>query len=167
MADRSWRDRDRARGGGGRRRGEDRERERAQRSGAYGAYKAKLEKMFGPGGSGLPEALAEKLGPPSETAQAQKTALEALRENPSDAAFAAFMEAGGALPDDVRFLMGLFDGLADEAHLRAVLEKLLALVEGGRRPHRMLLLQRLAALEHRADTPEVRELLTDLRGALE
>lgn len=167
---RSWRELDRARESGGSRRRSDpdeRHRERAYRSSAYGAYKAKLEKMFTPGGAGLPEALAAQLGPASEEAAAKKAALESLRSSPSDASLRTYLDLGLELPDDARFLMGLFDALEDEVGIRAVLERLLAIVEGGRRPNRMLLLQRLTALEHQVEAPETAELIADLRGALD
>lgn len=166
---RSWRELDRLREqGGGRRRDPDaRGRERAEKSGAYGAYKAQLERMFAPGGGGLPEHLKAQLGPVSEEAAARQKAAEIFRQAPSDETFRAYVDAGLDLPDDARFLMSLFDALTEEAHLRVVLERLLQIVESGKKPNRMLLLQRLTALERVLEDPGTREVLADLRGALE
>lgn len=167
---RSWRDRDRAREKGddrGRRDPDARGRERAEKSGAYGAYKAQLDKMFTPGGGGLPEHLKAQLGPVSEASAARQKANADFRNEPSDEHFRAYVEAGFDLPDDARFLMSTFETLKEEAHLRLVLEALLNIVESGKKPNRMLLLQRLTSLEREVEEDDTRTLVADLRGALE
>lgn len=167
---RSWRELDRNRdrsSGGGRRDPDAAGRARAERSGAYGAYKAQLDKMFTPGGGGLPEHLKAQMGPVSEESAARQKASAAFREGPSDETMAAYLEAGFDLPEDARFLMSTFDVLEEEGHLRRVLSALLDIVESGKKPNRMLLLQRLTGLEREVEDPETVELITDLRGALE
>lgn len=167
----SWRELDRnrdRRGGSTRRRDPDEAgRARAERSGAYGAYKAQLDSMFAPGGTGLPEHLKEKLGPVSEEAAARQQAASDFKKVPSDAAMTAYLAAGFQLPEDARFLMSMFDHLTDEGNVRLVLDRLLEIVEGGKRPNRMLLLQRLTALERGVEDEETVALIGDLRGALD
>lgn len=166
----SWRELDKARdqrGGSTRRRDPDaRGRERAERSGAYGAYKAQLDKMFGPGGTGLPEHLKAQLGPESEESKARGEARRAFESEPSDATLRTLLDAGLEVPEDARFLMGTLSAFEDEANLRVVLDKLLAIVESGKKPNRMLLLQRLAAVEHDLEDEETLDLVRDLRDAL-
>ncbi|MEO1229037.1 MAG: hypothetical protein AAFZ18_09045 [Myxococcota bacterium] len=142
-------------------------RERAEKSGAYGAYKAQLDKMFTPGGGGLPEHLKAQLGPVSEESAARQKANADFRNQPSDASLRAYLDAGFDLPDDARFLMSTFEALEDESHLRLVLERLLEIVESGKKPNRMLLLQRLTSLERDVEEDETLTLVADLRGALE
>lgn len=166
---RSWRELDRARerGGDGRRRDPDaRNRERAEKSGAYGAYKAQLDKMFTPGGGGLPEHLKAQLGPVSEQSAARQKANADFRNEPNDSTFAAYREADFTLPEDARFLMKCLDTLQEEAHLRQVLEALLQIVESGRKPNRMLLIEKLRVLEPKLEESDSKDLLADLRESL-
>ena len=163
---RRWRDLDRARDRGGRSTREGAGKQ-GRPSASYGAYKAQLEKMWSPGGPGLPEALRAQLGPQSEEAAARSQAVAAFREEPNDANLEALDASGAELPEDARLLMASLDSLVQEDNIRRVLGHLLALVEAGRRPHRMLLLQKLTALEHRMEEADTRLLVSDLRGALE
>lgn len=165
----SWRDIDRSRekGRDGSERGPSaRERERVEKSAAYSKYKSQLDKLFTPGGAALPESLRDKLGPASPEAAHRRKLLDALRASPSDETLRAFVAEGAPLPEDARLLMGLLD-LKDESLLIPVLKALLALVEGGQKPSRMLLVQKLDALKHRASDAEVIELASTLRAALE
>jgi hypothetical protein len=166
----SWREIDaqRDRSGGVRKRRDPDEtsKQKVERSQAYSKYKANLDKLFTPGGAALPESLRAKLGPTSAEGQAMKEALDALKATPSDETLARCIETGAPLPDDPRLLMSLFD-VKDEALLRPVLERLLEIVEGGKKPSRMLLLQKLDALKNRVSDEAIAALADDLRGALE
>ncbi len=133
---------------------------------AYTAYKAKLDKMFVPGGTSLPPELAEKLGPPSPETVARRAAAAALAEAPSDERYRDAL-AHGAVPEDPRALLGFIDHLHESEHLRDALGRLLRLAETGRKPNRALALQRLGQLELRGLDEDLAELSLDLRGALE
>lgn len=161
----SWREIDRARstGGGGRRRDPDDERrERASKSGAYSAYKSQLDKLFTPGGGGLPESLREKLGPASDDAKARRARLEALTQSPSADNLRPVLAAGDPLPPDPRLLMRLMD-VAEPELVAPVLDRLAELLDEGAKVNRMLLQQRLQAAETRTDDPEVTARLARLR----
>lgn len=165
----SWRELDAAKDRGGRqeRTSEpDRRREKAEKSTAYKAYKANLDKLFTPGGAELPASLKAKLGPVDEEGKEKQAALRALREAPSAATLSRVLELGLELPDDPRLLMQLID-LEDEPMLIAVLTALLAIVEGGKKPNRMLLLQKVNALELRLGSGEAVELARQIRAALD
>jgi len=165
----SWRELDQMRdkGGSGRRRDpSERDRERASKSQAYSAYKSHLDKLFTPGGAQLPEHMREKLGPQSDEAKARAQMLTALKDKPSADTLRPLVEAGEPLPDDPRLLMSLLD-VRDEPLLRAVLQQLLDIVEGGKKPNRMLLIQRLEAVKNFAAEDETLELVDMTRAALE
>ncbi|MBK8011163.1 MAG: hypothetical protein IPK13_07410 [Deltaproteobacteria bacterium] len=168
----SWREIDatRDRRGGGRsgRRADpdERLRERASQSAAYSKYKSNLDKLFTPGGGGaLPENLRAQLGPADESSAARRKALEDLKQDPSEATLAAYLATGAPLPDDARLLMGLLD-IREEAQLRPLLSRLLEIVEDGKKPNRMLLIQKVTALRHRVEAAETVELLDMLLAAL-
>ncbi|MCK6546129.1 hypothetical protein L6R52_09690 [Myxococcota bacterium] len=166
----SWReiDRGREKGGGSspRRDSSDREREKLEKSAAYSKYKSNLDKLFTPGGAQLPEAMRAKLGPASPEAESKRKALEALKATPSAETLSAYLATKGELPDDPRLLLALLD-VKDEALLPPVLDALLALVEGGKKPSRMLMIQKLDALKHRTSDAELHQKITDLRDALD
>ncbi|MCB9654002.1 MAG: hypothetical protein H6729_07745 [Deltaproteobacteria bacterium] len=166
----SWREIDSTRersGRGGRRADPDeRLRDRASRSAAYSKYKSNLDKLFTPGGGGaLPENLRAQLGPVDEASAARRQALEDLKRDPSETTLKAYLATGALLPDDARLLMGLLD-LEDEELLRSLLSRLLEIVEDGKRPNRMLLLQKITAVRHRVEATETVELLDMLLAAL-
>lgn len=164
----SWRELDSARDKGGskpRRDPDARSREKVESSAAYGKYKSNLDKLFTPGGMALPPALKEKLGPASEDAQ-KKTALTAALTDKADlASLSAFLDAGFTLPADGRLLVRLLD-VADQARLVPVLEALLAVVEGGQKPSRMLLIQKLDALVLRFGSGPAVSLAQQIRAEL-
>lgn len=166
----SWRELDRQResGGGSARRRDptERNRERASKTQAYSAYKSQLDKLFTPGGAQLPEHMREKLGPQSDDAKARRALLEALTKAPGEASLRALLEAGEALPEEPRLLMSLLD-VRDEALLRPVLQQLLDIVEDGKKPNRMLLVQRLESVKNFAEEDETLELVSMLRAALD
>jgi hypothetical protein len=166
----SWRDidkqRDRSGGGSPRRDKEESAREKASRSAAYSKYKSQLDGLFKPGGTELPESMKEKLGPVSEESKKSREVAEALRKDPSKATLTAYLESGQPLPDDPRLLVSLLD-VRDESLVRPVLSALLALVEGGKKPNRMLLVQRLQAAANWIEEDETRALLDTLRAALD
>ena len=94
---------------------------------------------------------ATPLGP--GTSKADATSLRAV------------IDAELPLPEDARFLMKLLD-LEEDELLEPVLEKLLDIVESGKKPSRMLLIQKIDALVMRqGDGPAV-ELAKTLRAAL-
>jgi len=164
----SWREIDqmRSRGGGSRRDGYDRGHERATKTAAYSQYKAHLDKLFKPGGgTALPAEMREKLGPPSAASQAKTELTSALRAKPTAETLRAYLDGGLDLPDDPRFLMDLLD-VDDAELLQPVLQSLLDIVESGKRPSRMLLLQKLDAVILRHDGSEAAELAQLVRGAL-
>lgn len=165
----SWREIDAARDkqrGAKRRDPDERLRERASRSAAYSKYKSQLDKLFKPGGADLPESLKAKLGPTSETSQKSREAAQALRNEPSEKTLTAYLDTGAPLPDDPRLLMSLLD-VRNETLVRPVLESLLDLVEGGKKPNRMLLIQRIEALKNWAEEEETLDLASTLRAALD
>jgi hypothetical protein len=166
----SWKEidaqRDRSGGSTKRRDPEETAKERASKSAAYSKYKSQLDKLFKPGGTELPEQMREKLSPTSEDAKRNKEAADALRKSPNEETLSAYLATGQPLPDDPRLLTGLLD-VKNEELVRAVLRALLELVEGGKKPNRMLLIQRLEALKNWAEEEETTELMSDLRDRLE
>jgi hypothetical protein len=163
----TWREVDAARGKSPHRRDpEERSREKASQTAAYSAYKSQLDKLFKPGGTALPEAMRAQLGPPSAESAERRKRAEALRTAPGADTLRACVDAGDPLPDDPRLLTGLLD-VRDEALLRAVLSALLAQVEAGKKPNRMLLLQRLTAALSFAEEQETRELAATLKAAVD
>jgi hypothetical protein len=147
----SWRELDRAResgGGGGSRRRDPLtwDREKASKTAAYAKYKSQLDKLFTPGAKvELPESMKAKMGPAPELAREKNALTKALYERADESALAAYLDAGLALPDDVRLLLRLLS-VRDEARLLAVLDRLHGIVEGGQRPSRTLMVQKLDAL---------------------
>ncbi len=166
----SWKEidaqRDRSGGGGKRRDPDETARERASRSAAYSKYKSQLDKLFKPGGAELPEAMRDKLGPTSEDDKKARVAADALRKDPGEDTLRAYLATGQPLPDDPRLLTGLLD-VRDDALVRSVLSALLEMVEGGKKPNRMLLIQRLEALKNRTEDDETIALAGTLRAALD
>ncbi len=172
MGDRkkSWREIDQGRtsggSGGGRRDPDAFHRERIAKTAAYSKYKSNLDKLFKEGGGGaLPEHLQAKLGPVSEEAQAKSKLHTQLKNKPNEKSLKTFLKAGLALPDDARLLMSLLD-IQDEELLRPVLQKLLEIVEDGKKPSRMLLIQRLEAVKNFAQEDETLELAQMIRAEL-
>jgi hypothetical protein len=141
-------------------------RAKLEKSAAYSKYKANLDKLFTPGGNALPESMREKLGPTSPEAQDKRKALDALKATPNEETLAAALEKEVELPDDARLLLGLLD-IKNEALLVPVLRRLLAIIESGKKPNRMLALQKIDALKNRASEDDVLALCDDVRGALE
>ena len=166
----SWRELDRQResGGGSRSRRDpsERNRERASKTQAYSAYKSQLDKLFTPGGAQLPEHMREKLGPQSEESKARRELIEALTKDPKEATLRPLIDAGEALPEDPRLLMRLLD-IRDESLLRPVLQQLLDIIEDGKKPNRMLLIQRLESVKNFAEEDETLELVDMTRAALD
>lgn len=165
----SWREIDQMRDGSGHRKKRDpgeRAKEKAQRSAAYSKYKSQLDQLFKPGGADLPDAMKEKLGPVSEESKKSREAAEALKKSPSEETLSAYLETGQPLPDDPRLLMSCLD-IKNEDLICLVLEALLAIVEGGQKPNRMLLIQRLEALKNWAEEPETLQLAKTVRAALD
>ena len=166
----TWRELDRARergGSGSRRRDEaERNRERASKSAAYSQYKSKLDGLFKAGGTQLPEHMREALGPESEDSKARKELTEALLRSPSIDTLRAFLAAGLVLPDNPRLLTQLLD-TRDEGLTRPVLARLIDLLGEGKKPNRMLLEQRLMALDDWVEKDETRVLIQTLRERLE
>ena len=165
----SWSEIDKLRnssGGSSRRDSTDYHRERASKTAAYSSYKSNLDKMFSPaGGLELPEHLKAKLGPTTEADKEKKALTTALKDKPTEKSLKAFLKAGLVLPEDARFLMKLLDFEKDNL-LEPVLEKLLDIVESGKRPNRMLLIQKLDSLIMRqGDGPAV-DLAKTLKAAL-
>jgi hypothetical protein len=166
----SWKEidaaRDRSGGGAKRRDPEESAREKAAKSAAYSKYKQQLDKLFKPGGTELPEQMKEKLGPTSEDAKKNREVADALRKSPGEATLAQYLKTGQPLPDDPRLLTGLLD-VKDEELMRPVLQALLTLVESGKKPNRMLLIQRLEAAKTWVEDEATLELLNDLRDRIE
>ena len=166
----SWRERDRSKDRSRHR--EDRPKpgersdQRVQRSSAYQSYKSNLDKLFTPGGASLPPSLQEKLGTVSEDSKAKKALARALHEKSDAASLAAYLDDGQALPDDARLLMRLMD-INDEALLKPVLTALLEIVDSGKRPSRMLMIQKLDALELRLGSGPAVDLAKQIRAALD
>lgn len=166
----SWKEidagRDRSGGRSQRRDPDAHSKSKLEKSAAYSKYKANLDKLFTPGGNALPEQLREKLGPTSDTDKTKRAALDALKAKPSEETLAAALEAGIDFPEDPRLLLGLLD-IKNEALLVPVLRALLNLVESGKKPNRMLALQKIDALKNRASEDDVLELASALRAAIE
>jgi hypothetical protein len=144
----------------------DRDRDRASKTQAYSAYKSQLGKLFSPGGAQLPEHMREQLGPQSDEAKAARVLMDALTETPGEATLRPFLEHGAELPPDPRLLMRLLD-TRDEALLRPVLQRLLDLIEDGKKPSRMLLIQRLESVKNFVEEDETLELVNMTRAALD
>jgi hypothetical protein len=166
----SWKEidaaRDRSGGSTKRRDPEESAREKAAKSAAYSKYKSQLDKLFKPGGTELPEQMKAKLGPTSEDSKKNREAADALRKSPSEETLSAYLETGQVLPDDPRLLTGLLD-IKNEALMAPVLKALLELVEAGKKPNRMLLIQRLEAAKRWVEDEATLELLNDLRDRIE
>jgi hypothetical protein len=165
----SWREIDAGRDRGGlkkKRDPEERSRVKAEKSAAYSKYKSQLDKLFTPGLASLPESMREKLGPTSPEAKARKDALDALRASPNEETLARCLESGAQLPDDPRTLMTLLD-VKNEQLLPPVLESLAAIVASGKKPNRMLLVQKLDSLKNRATSETVLERIDSLRRDLD
>ncbi len=160
------RDKMRREGALGRRDSTDRDRDRASKTQAYSAYKSQLSKLFSPGGAQLPEHMREKLGPQSDEAKAQRALMDALTQDPGEATLRPFVEQGHELPPEPRLLMRLLD-IRDEALLRPVLQRLLDIIEDGKKPNRMLLIQRLESVKNFAEEDETLDLVSMTRAALE
>jgi len=145
----------------------DRRQERAEKSTAYKQYKAGLDKLFTPGsGAELPESLKAKLGPPTEGSAEKAEAIKALREKADADSLKVYLDLELVLPEDPRLLMQLLD-IDDEDLVQPVLSALLDIVESGKKPNRMLLIQKLSALELRFGPGEAQELAQQLRAALD
>jgi hypothetical protein len=166
----SWREidasRDRSGGAQKKRDPDEKGRAKVEKSAAYSKYKSQLDKLFTPGGASLPESMREKLGPTSPEAKAIKEASEALRASPGEDTLARCLELGASLGDDPRVLLGLLE-VKNEALLPSVLEALSAIVASGKKPNRMLLIQKLDALKNRASDERVLELADALRRELD
>ena len=165
----SWRELDAAKDRGGRREQpseSERRRDKAEKTTAYKAYKSNLDKLFTPGGVELPESLKAKLGAVDPESKGKQEALRALRESPSAETLGRVIELGLEPPDDPCLLMQLIE-LEDEALLVKVLTVLLAVIEGGKKPNRMLLLQKMDALKLRRGSGDAVELAMQIRAALE
>ena len=106
------------------------------------------------------------LGPATDQSKAQKALTEALMKLPGKETLCAFLDAGLVLPENPRLLTQLLD-TRDEELTRVVLRRLVELVEGGKKPSRMLLLQRLTAVEDWAEDGETRSLVEGLRARLD
>lgn len=166
----SWRelDRNRDRRSGSPRRPDEaeRNRERASTSAAYSQYKSKLDGLFKPGGTELPEHMRASLGPQSDEGKLHKELTDALMKTPSKETLQAFVDAGFVLPENPRLLTQLLD-TRDEALTRSVLSRLVELIEQGKKPNRMLLLQRMTAAENWVEEDETRSLMEALKERLE
>lgn len=166
----SWRELDRQRekgGGGGRRKDPEAwNRERIEKSASYSKYKSNLDALFKPGGAELPEAMRKTLGPASEESKEKRELTDALKKDPSEKTLKAYLAKDLPLPDDARLLMSLLD-IRDESLVRPVLSTLLEIVESGKKPNRMLLIQRLEALRNWAEEAETVELAQLIRSALD
>lgn len=164
----SWRELDSARDKGGSRPRRDpdaRSREKTESSAAYKQYKSNLDKLFTPGGTSLPDALKEKLGPPSEDAQRKQKLTAELQDKADLAALSAYLDAGLTLPAEARLLVRLLD-VNDVVRLVPVLEALLAVVEAGQKPSRMLVIQKLDALVLRLGSGPTVDLARQIRAEL-
>jgi hypothetical protein len=165
----SWRELDRARESGGSRSRRDpdaRQRERTEASSAYKQYKTQLDKLFTPGlQAQVPESLRAKLGPATDEGRDRADKTRALHEVSDEAALAAYLGAGYALPEDGRLLVKLLDVQKAEL-LLPVLHALMAVVSGGQKPSRMLLIQKLDAIALRAPGTELATLAADIRAEL-
>jgi hypothetical protein len=166
----SWKELDAQRDRGGsaqpRRDPEQRSREKVEKSSAYKKYVNQLDKLFTPGGGQqLPASLKEKLGPTSEGSAKTKELTSELHAKADKAALSAYLAAGLALPEDPRLLVRLLD-VPDAELLTRVLGALLQLVEGGQKPSRMLLIQKLDAIVLRLGSGEAVDLAKQIRAEL-
>jgi hypothetical protein len=165
----SWKEidaqRDRSGGSTKRRDPEEFAKEKASKSAAYSKYKSQLDQLFKPGGTELPQQMKEKLAPATDEQKLNKEAAETLRANPNEQSLAYYLSTGQPLPEDPRLLTGLLD-VKNEELLREVLKALLLLVEAGKKPNRMLLIQRLEALKNWIEGDETKTLISDLRDRL-
>ena len=166
----SWRELDRARDKGGsapRRRDQaDVNRERASKTAAYSQYKSKLDGLFQPGGTALPEHMRASLGPMSDESKAKKELTDALLKSPGEETLRAYLDAELVLPENPRLLTQLLD-TRDEELTQVVLRRLVEVVAGGKKPSRMLLLQRLTAVENWAEQDDTLSLVRSLRASLD
>jgi hypothetical protein len=167
----SWKEIDagRDRSGGAarpRRDPDERSREKVEKSAAYSKYKSNLDKLFTPGGNVLPENMRAKLGPTDPAAQEKRALLDALKATPNEDTLSAALDKGVELPEDARLLMSLFD-IKKQTLLVPVLRALLRVVESGKKPNRMLALQKLDALKNRSSEDDVLELCAMIRAQLE
>ena len=164
---RSWKEIDQAREKAQPRRDErERSRDKASSSASYSRYKQQLDQLFKPGGAQLPDHIRSKMGPASEGGQARRALYDALKSEPTEKNLSAVLEGGHPLPDDARLLMSLL-GIRNEALIQPVLSQLLDVVESGKRPNRMLLIQRLEAVLAFAEEQETIDLAKTVRAALD
>ena len=161
---RSWREIDQAREKGRTRR--DDRGSSGQNTSSYSRYKSQLDQLFKPGGAQLPEHIRSQMGPQDDSAKERRALLDALRAEPSEKTLSAYVEGEHPLPEEPRFLMSLL-AIRDEALIRPVLSRLLDVVESGKRPNRMLLIQRIEAVQSFAEEEDTVELLRTLRAALD
>lgn len=137
-----------------------------QNSAAYSKYKSQLDNLFKPGGSALPDSLAQKLGPATEAGKAHRAVLDALKKSPGEATLEAYLAVDPELPPDARLLTKLLDTKKVEL-LGPVLTQLLAVIEDGKKPNRMLLIQRLETVSHSVQDDGIAELIAMTRAALD
>lgn len=166
----SWREKDLARDRSGgkvqpRRDPEERSRAKIDNSPAYKKYVSQLDNLFKPGGQELPDSLKAKLGPPSAESQKKQTLLADLNNKSDAASLAAYLDAGLELPEDARLMVKLLD-VSDTKLLPLVLRILLKIVEGGQKPSRMLLIQKLDAIILKLGSGEAVELAQQIRAEL-
>lgn len=165
----TWRELDKMRDGSSHRSdrgsGASRSQARAEKSNAYRSYKSNLDNLFKPG-TELPESLKMKLGPTTEAGKRNTALSKALAADADAPALRAYLDAELPLPDETRLLVRLLD-IDDAALLVPVLEQLLDIVEGGKRPTRMLLIQKIDALVYKFGDGRVVELAQTLRSALD
>lgn len=109
--------------------------------------------------------MRQKLGPTSPEAETRRRALDALKAAPNDQTLRELLEGGTPLPDDPRLLTSLLD-VKDEALLEPVLEALAAAVASGKKPNRMLLVQKLNALVNRISNEGIIALAERLKSDL-
>ena len=164
---RSWKEIDQAREKARPRRDErEQARNKASSSSSYSRYKSQLDQLFKPGGAQLPGHIRSQLGPQSEESQARRALFDALKAEPTEKTLEAYLSAGHELPEDPRFLMSLL-AIRNEPLIRPALSKLLDVVESGKKPNRMLLIQRLEAVQTFAEEEDTLDLLKMLRAALD
>lgn len=158
---RSWRDIDQARGRSAHR--SDGRRNEPRPSASYNRYKSKLDGLFSPGGTELPEHLKAMLGPSDPDAIQRRDALKNLQAKPTDANLRAYLDCGEPLPGDPRLLMSLLD-LEKAESIRTVLAALTDWVDQGGKLSKPLLKQRLAALKLRDDADAIAEQILELEA---
>jgi len=162
----SWRelDADRDKSGGSAKPRADaleRERDRISKSHAYSSYKKNLDQLFKAGGTELPESMKAKLGPTSEDSKKRRALMDALQKTPNAKTLSAVLDAGMALPDNPRLMLGLLD-VRDDALLAKVLDHIDHLEEQGAKFSAPLLSQRARAALTFAEDDEVRARLEAL-----